>query len=150
MSSEPAEHTRFRDYVRALSVVPDTDETTLIADILADPDHTMAEAAILGHLDRRASALGDGEMFQAWAQHLAEVLHERMLPARRLREWSLIADVESGRAWDSTDLVEASDWLQRHVANHSVSPEALTVLTAQGRTRRIRNAARARRGRRLS
>lgn len=150
MSGEPAEHTRFHDYSHSLSLVSDTDEVTLITDVLADPDRTMAEAAVLGHLDRRAAALGDGQAFQIWSQQLAGVLQGRVLLEQRLREWSLIRDIDSGRAWNSADLVEASAWLQRHVAEHTASQEALTVLADQGRTRRIRNAANVRLGRGLS
>ena len=148
VSSEPAEHTRFRDYAHALSHVSDTDESALIAEVLADSDCTMAEAAILGHLDRRAAALGQGEAFQTWTRSLAEVLRGRGLPEQRLREWSLINDIDSRRPWNSADLVEASDRLQRHVADHTASQEALTVLTDRGRTKRIRNAANARLNRR--
>ncbi|MGH2874709.1 MAG: hypothetical protein ACRDRL_13880 [Sciscionella sp.] len=70
MSSEPAEHIRFRDYVHALGQVSDADECRLIADVLCDPDKTMADAAIVGHLDRRAAALGDGKEFTVWSQQL--------------------------------------------------------------------------------
>lgn len=150
MSSEPAEHTRFHDYVHALARVSDNDESMLLADVLADPDHAMAEAAILGHLDRRAAALGDGEAFNTWSQQLAVVLHGRVLPERRLREWSLIKDIDSEQAWNTADLVEASDWLQRHVVERTASQQALTILAGQGRSRRIRNAAHARLKQRLS
>ena len=150
MSSEPAEHTRFHDYLRTLSQVSDADENTIIADVLTDPDHTMADAAILGHLDRRAATLDDGEAFNTWSQQLAGVLHGRVLPEQRLREWSLIKDIDSGRTRNTADLVEASDWLQRHLAEHTASQQALAVLADQGRTRRIRNSARARLERRIT
>jgi hypothetical protein len=145
VSSEPAGHIRFRDYVCALAQVSEADECTLIAEVLRDPDHTMADAAIIGHLDRRAAALGDDTAFTNWSRQLTGVLHGRVLPYRRLREWSLLKDIDSGRHWKIVDLVEASDWLQRRIAEHTGSPgPALTVLADQGRTKRIRNMAHAR------
>jgi hypothetical protein len=148
VSSEPAEHTRFRDYARALAQVSEADECTLIAEVLRDPDHTMADAAIIGHLDRRAATLSDNTAFTDWFRQLIGVLHGRVLPERRLREWSLLKDIDSGRHWKIVDLIEASDWLQRRIAEHTGSPQALTVLADQGGTKRVRNMAHARLGQR--
>jgi hypothetical protein len=144
VSSEPAEHIRFHHYVHALSQVSDSDEKTLIAEVLTDPDHAMADAVILGHLDRRAAALGGGPAFTSWSQQLAPILRGRVLPERRLREWLLIKDIDSGRAWNAADLFQASDWLQRNLVERTASQQALTILAREGRTRRIRNAARSR------
>jgi len=144
VGSEPAEHGRFRDYMHALSHVSDAEERSLICAVLADPDRVMADSVIIAHLDRRAAALGDGDAFTSWSVQLAGILHARVLPERRLREWSLVKDIACGRSWNVADLVEASDWVQRHLAEHTGSRPALTLLAAQGRTRRIRNTAHAR------
>src|SRR5436305_9306081 len=106
----------------------------------------MADSAVIGHLDRRAAALGGGKSFSAWSQQIARVLHGRELPERRLREWSLLKEIDSGRHWNTADLIEASHWLQHRLAEHTGSQQALTALADQGRTSRIRNTARSRLG----
>lgn len=144
MSTEPAEHARFRGYVHALAQVPDADECDVLAHVLGDPDRAMADSAVIGHLDRRAAALGDDTSFSTWSQRIALVIRGRELPEHRLREWSLLKEIDAGRRWDTADLVEASDWLQRRLAEHTNSQQALTTLTDHGRTNRIRNTARSR------
>lgn len=150
VTTEPAEHVRFRAYVRALSQVSDAEEFALLAEVLEDPDRTVADAAVLGHLDRRAVALADPEEFTTWSRQIAGILRGRELPGRRLREWSVLKDIDSGQSWSTAELIEASDWLQRRLAEHSGSHLALTVLADQGRTRRTRNTARARLGQRTA
>lgn len=49
---EPPEHRRFVRYVAALEAVAEVDEAELMADVLRDPDATMAQAAVVGHIDR--------------------------------------------------------------------------------------------------
>jgi hypothetical protein len=147
VSTEPAEHARYRGYLHALSQVSDADEPALLAEVLADPDRTVAEAAVIGHLDRRAAALDHGESFTAWSRRIAGVLHTRALPERRLQEWTLLKSIDAAHPWSTTDLIEASDWLQHRIAEHTASRQALTVLADQGRTKRIRNTAQASLGR---
>ncbi|WP_414938673.1 hypothetical protein [Amycolatopsis sp. cmx-11-51] len=57
MDVEPPQHARYTDYRRALARVADADEVVLVAEVLADPDRVMAEAAISGHLDDRTITL---------------------------------------------------------------------------------------------
>ncbi len=146
MSTEPAEHARFHGYVRAFAHVPDVDECAVLAHVLGDPDRAMADSAVIGHLDRRAAALCDDASFIAWSQRIARVLDGHQLPERRLREWSLLNEIDSGRPWNTADLIEASDWLQRRLAEHTESQQALTTLANHGRTNRTRNTARTRLG----
>jgi hypothetical protein len=103
-----------------------------------DADHAIADAAIIGHPEHQAAALASGTAFSTWYSQLASVLHTRIAPDRGLREWSLIKDIDSGRPWQRADLVDASDWLQRHLAEHTTSQAALATLATQGRTKRIR------------
>ncbi|MEY9931070.1 hypothetical protein ABH926_005717 [Catenulispora sp. GP43] len=141
MTPEPAEHARYRGYLEALSQAAGPDESSVIAAVLGDPDQVMAEAAVLRHLDLRAARLDDDAAFTAWSRQVATAIHGRELLERRLREWSLSADIDAGRPWSTADLGEASNWLQLRTAEHSRSHRALTVLACQGRTRRIRSAA---------
>ena len=144
MSIEPAEHARLHGYVRALAQVSDIDECELLAHVLSDPNRAMSDSAVIGHLDRRAAALCDDASFIAWSQWIARVLDGHQLPERRLREWSLLNEIDSGRPWNTAYLIEVSDWLQRRLAERTDSRQALTALANQGRTNRIRNTARTR------
>ena len=145
---DPAEHVRFHGYIRALSEVPDSSEHGLLMQILEDPDRAMAESVVIGHLDRRALALNNDDVaFTAWCHRIADALRGHELAERRLREWMLLHEIDSGRPWDTADLVQASDWLQRRLAELAEladSEQALTTLAIHGRTSRIRNAARSR------
>ncbi|MFE4335590.1 hypothetical protein ACFRQM_41220 [Streptomyces sp. NPDC056831] len=81
------EHQRFARYLHELAVVRDEDD--LVTRILRDSDTTMAQSAIVRHLDRHASQLLTDDGFTAWARTMAEISAEREFPARRLREWTL-------------------------------------------------------------
>jgi hypothetical protein len=128
--------------------VSDADECDLLGTILGDPDRTMAESSVIRHLDHKAVALGDGDALAEWSRRIAPALDRHELPKRRLRDWSLFTAIAAGRPWSATDLVESSNWLQRKVAEHTGSPEALAVFAEQGRTNRVRTSARSRLNRR--
>jgi hypothetical protein len=142
--TEPAEHVRYRIYLNALAEVSDAQEGELLSDVLSDPNRSMAEAAVLRHLDRRAAEFDEDGQYARWCQRIAPRLHGHESPERRLEEWSLYRAITSGHEWSAADLVAASDWLQRKTAQCSSAWLALTVLADQGRTRRVRNTARSR------
>ncbi|MER5833033.1 hypothetical protein ABT116_19780 [Streptomyces sp. NPDC002130] len=139
---EPPEHARFAAYLAELEQVTDTDETELVAGVLADPDPVMAGAAVVRHLDRRAEDLHPEPVWEEWAEAMARVVGDRPFLVRRLREWTLFRAVVRGLPWDQDDLLASSDWLQLRTAAGS-STGALTVLAERGRTKRIRDTARA-------
>ncbi|GGT43110.1 hypothetical protein [Streptomyces purpureus] len=142
---EPAEHMRFARYIDALAQVPPARETALIADVLADPDRAMAESAVTRHLDRRATELLADPEFPVWTASMGDTVARFPFLTRRLAEWSLFRAVSAtGGHWEPGALIAATDWLQRKVSEHSASPQALRTLAEHGRTRRVRNAARAR------
>ncbi|MBT3150013.1 hypothetical protein HTV45_03680 [Streptomyces sp. CHD11] len=138
---EPAEHLRFAAFLSKLVQVTDTEETALITKVLTDPDQTMAQSAILRHLDRRAAELHRGPAFEPWAKAIAQATVRHPLLARRLQEWALFRAIRLGQPWHPTALLESSDWLQRKITATS-SIEALRLLAESGRTKRIRNTAR--------
>ncbi|MEU1573833.1 hypothetical protein ABZ519_22260 [Streptomyces collinus] len=144
---EPAEHARFAAYLVELEQVADADETELVGAVLADPDRVMAEAAVVRHLDRRAAQLWPEPAWEEWAAALGRVVTRRPFLVRRLHEWSLFRAVSLGLPWRAEDLLASSDWLQLKTAA-GPDPDALDVLAGSGRTKRIRNAARANRTRR--
>ncbi|MCX4579866.1 hypothetical protein OHB41_43210 [Streptomyces sp. NBC_01571] len=81
------EHQRFARYLDELAVVRDEDEAELVTRILRDPDTTMAQSAIVRHLDRRAAQLLTDDGFTSWAHAMAEVSAERVFLPHRLHEW---------------------------------------------------------------
>jgi hypothetical protein len=135
------EHARFQNYLNALMQVPDADETALVIEILGDPDQVMAEAAVVQHLDRQASALHLQPQYFTWAQKMTDALDGHPFAAQRLREWSLLRAITHDTPWNVDALTAASNWLQRKVVETAASPQALTVLAEAGRTRRVRNTA---------
>ncbi|MFF8397430.1 hypothetical protein [Streptomyces sp. NPDC016172] len=139
---EPAEHVRFAAYLVELEQVADADEIELVGGVLADPDPVMARAAVVRHLDRRAERLRPGPAWEEWAEAMARAVVRHPFLVRRLQEWSLFRAVTLRLPWNPGDLLASSDWLQLRTAAGS-SPEALGVLAESGRTKRIRNTARA-------
>ncbi|MET8406319.1 hypothetical protein [Streptomyces sp900116325] len=137
---EPAEHVRFAAYLSELAQVTNAEETSLITKGLGDPDRTMAQSAVLRHLDRRATDLHLDPAFEPWTRAMAQVTADYPLLVRRLQEWAPSA-ISLGRPWNPAALLESSDWLQRKTAA-TASTEALRLLAQGGRTKRIRNTAR--------
>ncbi|MFG2867257.1 hypothetical protein [Streptomyces sp. NPDC048338] len=140
---EPPEHRRFARHLEALEAVAPADEADLLAAVLRDPDPAMADSAVGRHLDRRAAELLTDPGFPAWARTMGETVGDRAFLARRLREWTLLRTVVVGGPWAAEELTGASDWFQRKAAVTPItgSPEAVELLAAHGRTRRVRNAA---------
>ncbi|WP_331743816.1 hypothetical protein OH809_43915 (plasmid) [Streptomyces sp. NBC_00873] len=143
-TTAPAEHERFAEYLHALAMVSDAEETALVAAVLGDPDQVMAQSAVVRHLDARAATLHRDPEFCTWARRMAAAVDLHPFAAQRLREWSLISAIALNAAWGPHELVAASDWSQRKVAESTTSFEALAILAQSGRTRRVRNTASAR------
>ncbi|UQW99761.1 hypothetical protein [Streptomyces sp. RerS4] len=122
-------------------VAGEVGEAAAVAAVLRDPDPVMAESAVVTHLDRRALRLLPGAEFSDWARALGPVLDGREFPARRLREWSLLRAIAAGAPWSPAALTAASDWCQRTAAQTLAAPDALALLAASARTRRVRNTA---------
>jgi hypothetical protein len=109
-----------------------------VARILRDPDTTMAQSAIVRHLDCHAAQLLTDDGFTAWARAMAEISAEREFLARRLREWTLLRSITVGEPWDSEKVTTGSDWFQRKAVETPLSPAVLALLAEAGRTRRVR------------
>jgi len=131
----PQEHLRFAAWLQALHQVPDDDELTLVAEVLQDPDVAMAQGAVLRHLDQRASTLIHGPDYAPWTQAMAGAVASRPFLLQCLHEWSLFRAITLGQPW--------SHWLQLKIAGSPGTREDAAVLAQAGRTKRIRNTARA-------
>ncbi|MGW2592499.1 hypothetical protein ACWCXC_19795 [Streptomyces sp. NPDC001515] len=138
----PDEHARFTAYLDQLNRVPDPDEADLVRRVLTDPDRTMAQSAVLRHLDRRAAGLYPGPRYEGWAQAMDRATDGHAFLAQRLREWSLFRAIALELPWQPDDLLASSNWLQLKSAA-GTNTEALGILTDAGRTKRIRVTAKA-------
>ncbi|WP_369148999.1 hypothetical protein [Streptomyces sp. R44] len=136
------EHVRFAAYLDRLQQVADTDEVDLVSRVLTDPDPTMAQSAVLRHLDRRAAVLYPGPAYEGWAQAMTRATIDHPFLAQRLREWSLFRAVTLKLPWQPDDLLASSNRLQL-MAAAGTNTEAIGILAEAGRTKRIRNAAKA-------
>ncbi|MGW6709310.1 hypothetical protein ACWGDE_31105 [Streptomyces sp. NPDC054956] len=140
--SEPSEHWRYARHLESLAAVSGGPaEVEAVAAVLRDPDPVMAESAVVTHMDRRAASLLADDSFPAWARAMGGVLGGRAFAARRLREWTLLKAVTRGEPWSPAELLAASDWCQRTAAQTLHAEDALRLLAAEARTRRVRNAA---------
>jgi hypothetical protein len=140
------EHARYHLYDDALRSARIGAERPILEIVQRDPDRTMREAAIVAHIDRVAGELASEAAFSEWWQNQMDYLQENGLPfaARRATEWRLIKQVREGRDFDPQAVTGGTDWLQRSLATETASEDALRVLAAVGRTRRVRAAAKQR------
>jgi hypothetical protein len=141
IQQNPNEHGRFSAYLEQLQHVADADEVDLVSGVLSDPDQTMAQSAVLRHLDRRAAGLHPGPAYEEWARAMTGATIDHSFLAQRLREWSLFRAVTLKPPWQPGDLLTSSNWLQLKAAA-GTNTEAIEVLAEAGRTKRIRNTAR--------
>ncbi|BDT91330.1 MULTISPECIES: hypothetical protein [Nocardia] len=135
------EHQRYARYRQELSRVLPESESDMVRVVLGDPDTAMAEAAVVGHLDRRATELLTAPAFPEWAHTIGQVIGEREFVVRRLREWALLRSIRTGEEWTADQVCGASDWFQRKAVDLTTSPAVLALLADKGRTRRVRAAA---------
>ncbi|GAB2606567.1 hypothetical protein GCM10027168_44280 [Streptomyces capparidis] len=142
IQQNPDEHVRFAAYLDKLENIPDPDEVELVSLVLTDPDQTMAQSAVLRHLDRRAADLHPGPAYEGWARTMAQATIGYPFLTQRLREWSLFRSVTLNLSWQPDDLLASSNWLQLKTAS-GTNTEAVELLAETGRTKRIRNTAKA-------
>jgi hypothetical protein len=137
---EGDEHARYAYYIGAFehAEVDGVGEFEVLARVVGDPDPSMAEAAVIRHVDRRAETLPAGPEFAAWSARVAPLIGHWEFASDRLREWTLLKLIESAGPWSVDDLLAASNWLQLKAAKSTTDTRALAALAGEGRTRRIR------------
>jgi hypothetical protein len=88
----PDEHQRFAHYLQDLATVGEADEADLVATVPRDPDHAMAQSAVVRHLNNRAAHLLPlpDQRFEHWAHAMANQISELDFLTRRLYEWTLL------------------------------------------------------------
>ncbi|WP_328752926.1 hypothetical protein OHT57_45965 [Streptomyces sp. NBC_00285] len=137
----PDEHVRFAAYLDKLEHVAEATEIDLVSRVLTDADLTMAQSAVLRHLDRRAAALYPDPAYEGWAQAMTQATIDHPFLAQRLREWSLFRAIMLKLPWQPENLLASTNWLQLKTAV-GTNTEAIEILAEAGRTKRIRNTAR--------
>ncbi|MET8685909.1 hypothetical protein ABZV77_16980 [Streptomyces sp. NPDC004732] len=145
------DHVRLAAYLRVVSVTaasPSRDrDRALVATILRDPDESAAKTAVVALVDEIAMGATGPAEFRQWS---AGVLPEtgrltvesfREFIRRRVHDWLLYLSVEDGHVPEPAELAAVTDWMQRHLAERSQSPEVLAVVAGAARTRKTRNIA---------
>ena len=117
------------------------DEFTAVAVMLADPDQSAGDSALLAHIDQRAEELLATPEFDAWWRDMAASVRGRPFPVARIAEWLLYRNIALDRPWKPEHLRRASIWLQQRVATNLSGREALKLLAEEGRADRIRTLA---------
>ncbi|MGH3801033.1 MAG: hypothetical protein ACRDTD_13010 [Pseudonocardiaceae bacterium] len=135
------EHARHQMYLNALSLASSLEERELIATVLRDPDGVMAEAAVVSHIDRQASVLNSRSSYENWANRVVDLMSQHDFLVCRIKEWKLFKGIMEDGVGSVDALRDASDWLQRKVAQDATSRAVLEKLAEVGRTKRVRNIA---------
>jgi hypothetical protein len=136
------EHRRWTLYLEAFAVVPEEQERELLKAVLDDPDRPMRDSAVGTYVDNVATTLSSRGQMSDWLSSIQDLLALSPFASRRAEEWLLVKDAEEGNdARVISELPSGSDWLQRKLSEESTSEEILSVLSTEGRTKRIRSTA---------
>jgi hypothetical protein len=145
------EHVRSAAYQRIIPVIADSpsreDDRAIVAKILRDPRPMTAKTAVVALVDEIAAAANDPAAFRRWADEVlpeadlrtAGVDHEFI--RRRIHDWVFSLSMKDGRVPAPAELAEVTDWMQRRIAESSLSLPVLGLLAESGRTKKIRNVA---------
>ena len=136
------EHTRYDLYRRALRADAPGTEAGIVGIVLRDPDRGMAGSALVDHVDRLAAGLDACRPFRERVRDLREAAAAFDFLQRRISEWELLKQSVEHPGVCAPEILHASRWLQRTLADQSTSPAVLQALAEDGRTRKIRNIAR--------
>ncbi|MEW2389653.1 hypothetical protein AB0933_14990 [Streptomyces venezuelae] len=159
MSSDavPDVHARTSAYLRVVSELassPSRDrDRAFVATVLRDhPDAMGAKTVVVALVDAIAGEVTGPDEFRQWADGVLPEIERlgvescREFIRRRVDDWLLCLSVEDGHAPTPVELAEATDWMQRHLAEWSRSPAVLAVVAESARTRKTRNVAKNRAG----
>lgn len=150
------EHVRTSAYHRVVAVVacsPSREQDrAIVATILRDPHEMGARTAVVALVDRIArEATGPAE-FRRWSAGLLPEIDRLMTEGcrafvhQRIHDWLFCLSNRDGHTATSAELAQVTDWMQRVLAEKSMSPALLALLAESGRTRKIRNIAKNRAG----
>ncbi|KFK88287.1 hypothetical protein IX27_20710 [Streptomyces sp. JS01] len=145
------EHVRWSAYRRIVSVIassPSRDrDRAIVATILRDPVEMVAKSAVVALVDEIAMRTAGPAEFREWASGLLPEIDglegegHREFIRRRIRDWLFHLHVQDGHVPTTAELAEATDWMQRTLAEGSRSPAVLALLAESGRRKKTRNVA---------
>ncbi|MFD4629657.1 hypothetical protein ACFVYR_09395 [Streptomyces sp. NPDC058284] len=149
------DHARTSAYLRVVSATAsspsrgrDRDrDRAIVATILRDPNGMGARTAVVAFVDEIAEKATGAAEFRRWSDELLpeidrfEAGGSREFIRRRIHDWLLYLSVRDGHVPTPDELAGVTDWMQRHLAEWSRSPEALAVVAESARTKKTRNIA---------
>lgn len=150
------EHVRTSAYHRVVAVVacsPSRErDRAIVATILRDPHEMGARTAVVALVDRIAMTASGPAEFRRWSAGLLPEIDRLMTEGcrafvhQRTHDWLFRLSIRDGHTATSAELAQVTDWMQRVLAEKSMSPALLALLADSGRTRKIRNIAKNRAG----
>ncbi|MFI6938325.1 hypothetical protein ACIBI4_03545 [Streptomyces sp. NPDC050418] len=123
-------------------------DRALVATLARDPDAMAAKTAVVALVDRVAWQVSGPAEFRQWADGLAPGIDRlpvdgcRSFIHRRIEDWLLFLSVRDGHVPAPEELERATYWMQRRLAEESMSPAVLDRLASSGCAKKIRNIAR--------
>ncbi|WP_030783652.1 hypothetical protein [Streptomyces sp. NRRL S-920] len=153
------EHVRSAAYQRVVSVTADSRsrdrDRAIVATILREPNEQASKTAVVAFVDRIAMKVSGPAEFRQWSDGLLPEIDRlktegfRAFIRRRVHDWLFYLSVKDGHMPTPAELAEATDWMQRLLAENAQSPPLLALLAESAHTRKTRNVARNRAGIRL-
>ncbi|MFF0076860.1 hypothetical protein [Streptomyces sp. NPDC005494] len=151
------EHVRSSAYRRVVLVAassPSRDrDRAIVATILRDPVELVSKTAVVALVDSIAMKVTGPADFQQWSAGLLPEIDKltaeghRAFIRRRIHDWLFYLSVRDGHVPTPVELTRVTDWMQRVLAEEATSPAALALLAESGSTKKIRNIAKNRAGR---
>ncbi|MEU7486908.1 hypothetical protein [Streptomyces sp. NPDC042319] len=150
------EHVRSSAYQRVVSVTASSRsrdrDRAIVATILRDPNEMSSKGAVVALVDRIAmKATGPAE-FRRWSAELLPEIDQlkaegyREFIRRRIHDWLFYLAIEDGHVPTPAELAEVTDWMQRLLAEVSMSPAVLALIAESANTKKTRNIAKNRAG----
>ncbi|MFI0730307.1 hypothetical protein ACH4S9_14960 [Streptomyces sp. NPDC021225] len=150
------EHIRSSAYQRVVSVTASSRsrdrDRAIVATILRDPIDIVSKTAVVALVDKIAMKVTGSAEFRQWSAALLPEIDQlkaegyREFIRRRIHDWLFHLSIKDGHTPTPAELAKVTDWMQRRLAEHSMSPAVLTLLAESGRTRKTRNIAQNRAG----
>ncbi|MEV0324370.1 hypothetical protein ACIBKX_04145 [Streptomyces sp. NPDC050658] len=150
------EHARTSAYLRVVSVTAASQsrdrDRAIVATILRDPNEMGAKTAVVALVDEIAGKAAGPAEFRQWSDGLLPEVEALKTEAwrefirRRVHDWLFYLSVKDGHVPTAAELAEVTDWMQRYLADWSMSPAVLAVVAESARTKKTRNIAKNRAG----
>ncbi|MFE6158548.1 hypothetical protein ACFQ7F_06480 [Streptomyces sp. NPDC056486] len=145
------EHVRASAYRRVVSVAASSGsrdrDRAMVATILRDPLESISKGAVVALVADIAMQATDPAEFRQWSDELLPEIDQLKVEAfrefirRRIHDWLFHLSVEDGHLPTPAELAEVTDWMQRHLAQWSMSPSVLALVAESANAKKTRNIA---------